>query len=302
MNSTSDIDATIVITTKNRKDELSNAVESALNQRAKVEVIVIDDGSTDGTSDFVKSRYPTVRLITHPVSVGLIVSRNEGAALSLSEFIFSIDDDAIFTSPEVVSQTLRDFADERIGAVAIPYSDVNRDGVVRQKSPDDGEIWITDRFVGTAHALRRSVFLRLGGYRAFLFHQGEESDYCIRMLDAGYVVRLGSADLIHHFESPKRDTWRMDVYGRRNDLLFVYLNHPLSRLPRHMCIKVLRGVWWSIKARRPWRLLQGFSMGLVGICKYHRVRSPVKVRIADLHYMLAQRGSARLNDVAKCIL
>ena len=44
-------------------------------------------------------------------------------------------------------------------------------------------------------------------------HQGEESDLCIRMLAAGYVVRLGSSDPIHHFESPKRSFSRMDHFG-----------------------------------------------------------------------------------------
>ena len=46
--------ASVVITTKNRKEELLKAVESALSQRGLLEVIVIDDGSTDGTADELK--------------------------------------------------------------------------------------------------------------------------------------------------------------------------------------------------------------------------------------------------------
>jgi hypothetical protein len=47
------------------------------------------------------------------------------------------------------------------------------------------------------------------------------------MLAAGYVVRAGTSDPIHHFESPRRDFQRMDHYGPRNALLFVYQNVPM---------------------------------------------------------------------------
>ncbi len=83
-----------------------------------------------------------------------------------------------------------------------------------QSPPNTSGTWITDTFIGTAHALRRDIFLKLGGYRDHLVHQGEESDFCIRMLDAGYLVRLGRSDPINHWESPKRDLRRMDFYGR----------------------------------------------------------------------------------------
>src|SRR5205085_2849136 len=51
----------------------------------------------------------------------------------------------------------------------------------------------------------------------------------------GFVVRLGCADPIHHFESPQRDLRKMDYYGARNSVLFAWQNIPLPfvlvRLP-----------------------------------------------------------------------
>src|SRR5437899_4184715 len=153
--------AGIVITTKNRKEELRVALQSAFRQTIQPELMVVDDGSTDGTSEMVRSEFPRVILHHFEQSKGCIVRRNDGARLAKCDVIFSIDDDAAFGVSEVVEQTLIEFDSPRVGAVAIPYSDVKKDGLVRQKAPDREGIWVTDRYIGTAHAVRRDVFLKL---------------------------------------------------------------------------------------------------------------------------------------------
>jgi glycosyltransferase involved in cell wall biosynthesis len=181
--------ATVAIVTKNRKSELPTAIRSALAQTAAPEVLVIDDGSSDGSAEMVEREFPGVRLIRRQESKGLIVRRNEAAHAAQAPIVFSIDDDAEFLSANTVEQTLAEFNDPRIGAVAIPYIEPNKGNRLEQRAPDAHGPWITDCFKGTAHALRRDIFLELDGYRDRLVHQGEERDYCIRMLSAGLVVR-----------------------------------------------------------------------------------------------------------------
>jgi glycosyltransferase involved in cell wall biosynthesis len=238
--------ASIVIATRNRQNELQAAVASALGQNEAAEVIVIDDGSTDGTPSMMATQYPHVRFIRHNVSKGYIVRRNEGASLASGRVLFSIDDDAVFSTPAIVQQVLLQFDSPCIGAVAMPFVDVRKGPAVQQHAPDAGAVYCTDSFVGTAHAIRRDVFLRLGGYRERLVHQGEEGDFCVRMLDAGFVVRLGVSDPVHHFESPTRDLQRMDHDGVRNAVLFAWQNVPLPpvlvRLPG-TALKCLAYTW-----------------------------------------------------------
>src|SRR4051794_13985700 len=121
--------ASVVITSRNRKDDLLNAIDSCLTQSVPLEVLVFDDASTDGASAailerFPPDRFPQVRLFTEPKAVGYIVLRNKGARLARSNFIFSIDDDAIFTTSTVVETTLKDFQHPRVGAVAIPFKNI----------------------------------------------------------------------------------------------------------------------------------------------------------------------------------
>jgi len=285
------MDASVVIITRNRKEELRRAVRSACCQAVQLEVLVIDDGSDDGTSEMVRSEFPTVRVERSKVSRGYIFQRNRAASLAHGKVIFSIDDDAEFSSSNVIERTLQDFSDRRIGAVAIPYLEPLRDNQIRQAAHDAAEIWVTDRFVGTAHALLRGLFLKLGGYREHLLHQGEEGDYCLRMLEAGYVTCLGSADPIYHYESSKRSFERMDFYGRRNDILFAWHNVPMPYLPIHLVATTLNGfAHVATRAKHPFRMLSGIMNGYRDCARRWSKRRPVRASVYRLHRRLKKRG------------
>ena len=151
--------ASIVITTKDRKEDLRNALSSCLKQVGEIEVVVVSAASTDGTDEMVKSEFPCVHLIIHKESTGYIVRRNQAAQAASGDVIVSIDDDAEFSSPYVVRDAIKDLQrSEKIGAIAIPYLEPNKENRMLQKSPDES-IWITDRFIGTSHLLRKDIFL-----------------------------------------------------------------------------------------------------------------------------------------------
>jgi glycosyltransferase involved in cell wall biosynthesis len=252
----------VVVTTRNRRDELHRALASVFAQSVRLDVIVIDDGSGDDTAAMVREHFPGARLIRHEQSRGLIVRRNEGVRDASTNIVISIDDDAAFSSGDIVGQTLRDFSHDRIGAVAMPYVDINRGPEIRQRAPGADTIYVTDRFIGTAHALRRDVFLDIGGYREDLVHQGEEGDYCVRMLERGFVVRLGTAEPIHHFESARRDFRRMDYFGARNALLFAWQNVPMPYVMWHLPAVAMRLAAHTLRPARLVTRLSGMTAAL----------------------------------------
>ena len=161
----------VVISTRNRLDELRKAVTSALHQTAKPDVVVMDDCSNDGTANAITREFTQVRVIRSEAATGYISQRNRAARLVSAPVIFSIDDDAVFSSPYVVEQTLVEFDHPRIGAVAIPFVDVHRGPNVLHKPPNKGGVYTIYSFIGTSHAVRRDVFLALGGYDEILVHQ-----------------------------------------------------------------------------------------------------------------------------------
>ncbi len=289
--------ATVLITTKDRRDELRVAVASALAQDAAVEVLVVDDGSSDGTSAMLAEAFPAVRVIRDDVSRGLIVQRNRGAREARAPVVFSLDDDAEYTAPDTVSATLREFSHPRVGAVAMPHVDVNQGPAVKTRAPDGAAIWVTSSYIGTAHALRRDVFLALGGYRESLVYRAEEADLCLRMLAAGFVTRLGAAAPIHHHESPRRDSRAMVLYGRRNDILFAWHNTPMPYAVGRLAKVTADSARMAARSGRARDVWDGVVAGYRDGFRDRGARRPVPRRVYALSRSLRLRGPARLEDV-----
>ena len=88
----------ILITTKNRKKDLSFTLDkiNPLINNQSVECIVYDDGSSDGTYEYVVENYPTILIKRNSASKGLIYCRNEMLNYTQADYAISLDDDAHF--------------------------------------------------------------------------------------------------------------------------------------------------------------------------------------------------------------
>jgi glycosyltransferase involved in cell wall biosynthesis len=84
---------TCIIPTRDRRDMVLQAVGSVMGQEGEVsEVIVVDDGSLDGTTEAVRMRYPEVRLVSTP-GLGPGAARNRGVAASRGDVFMFLDSD-----------------------------------------------------------------------------------------------------------------------------------------------------------------------------------------------------------------
>ncbi len=295
--------ASIVIPTRNRREILRENLLAAGRQTVPVEIVVVDDGSTDGTPEMMRGEFPHVRYAHFAGEPrGPAFTRNRGSEMASTPILFPIDDDAVLVSPRTVEQTLAEFDSARIGAVGIPFINVKKDrSLVLQRAPSAEEVYVCHAFVGAAHALRRKVFLALGGYREPLFYMGEEGDYCIRMLNAGYVTRVGRADPIHHHESPQRASWRADYYGRRNDVLFAWQNVPAPSLPFQVLGTTVKGTLFAFKVGRPWHMLRGLTSGYLACLGGKVPRQPVRRHIYHLFRRLKRDTVVPLSQLEQLL-
>jgi glycosyltransferase involved in cell wall biosynthesis len=163
-----------VIPTYNRVAWLAQSIESCLGQTEKdVEVIVVDDCSTDGT-DLLLQHYvdnPRVKLIKNDKNQGAGKSRNIGAAVASSDIIAVMDSDDICVDIRA-EETLRWFEkNPESELVTFPYITVNYfDEVIGSDpgQPFDHEAFkkngSVSYFSNPASAHRKKPFLEMGGY------------------------------------------------------------------------------------------------------------------------------------------
>jgi glycosyltransferase involved in cell wall biosynthesis len=289
--------ATIVFTTHNRCDILRQALQAAQQQTIAVKILVMDDASSDGTTSMMATEFPAIEYHRTEKSVGPCYQRNRGIELANTPIVFPLDDDSILQSPHTIAQTLAEFNDERIGAVAMPFQNILQESKVHTQAPDQAHIYLTHAYVAAAHAVRRSTFLDAGSYREFFFYMGEEGDLCIRLLQAGYFVRLGTADPIHHLQPPNRISKRADTFGRQNDILFYYCNAPSQYLWFHLIGTAINGLKFGFKVKRPVNMLEGLFKGSWIAWQQTHIREPIKDEYFKLYRLLKQRQYVPIEEI-----
>ncbi|MBW1802911.1 MAG: glycosyltransferase family 2 protein, partial [Deltaproteobacteria bacterium] len=87
-------DVSVIIPTFNRADRVPRAVSSVISQTfTDYEIIVVDDGSDDGTKDFLAQFHDNIRYISHPKNIGVSAARNSGIKASRYPLIAFLDSD-----------------------------------------------------------------------------------------------------------------------------------------------------------------------------------------------------------------
>lgn len=222
---------TIGIVTHNRAESLRTCLASlaAVAERL-AEVIVVDDTGDVPLEGALGAAPVPVRLIRQSGGEGYIVARNRIVREAATEAVLLMDDDAALIDGASIETALALF-DSNPAVAAIAFSMADRDGSAwhptMQPAPVDYACYVGS-FIGFAHLLRRSLFLRLSGYREAFHFYGEEKDYCLRAAAAGFdVVYLPQARVMHAPDPTGRDAVKYARYTIRNDCLFALYNEPL---------------------------------------------------------------------------
>ena len=226
---------TVGVVTKNRPASLRECLLSlAVLGDVLSEVIVVDDTS-DVPADRALVDLPAaisqeLRVIRQTRHEGYIVARNTIMREAATDYVLLMDDDAALLDGESIRDALRLLdAHPRIGAIACAMAE--RDGSpwhpATQPAPVDYTCYVPT-FIGFAHILRRRLFIDLAGYRESFHFYGEEKDYCLRMLDAGFnIVYMPRARVVHAPDPAGRSRSKYVRYVIRNDCLFALYNEPL---------------------------------------------------------------------------
>lgn len=251
----------ILITTKNRLTDLVFTLEKIkyLLKKDNVECVVFDDGSTDGTYDYVKENFPEVQLRSNAVSKGYIFCRNKMLNETKADYAISLDDDAHFVTENPLGFIHAHFEENtNCGLLALrifwgleePVSILNY-----EKSHQ------VQGFVGCAHVWRMKAWQDIPHYPEWFVFYGEEDFASCQLFKKNWTVNYLPEVLVNH---------RVDVKSRRNNSDYgvrlrrslrsgwylYFLFYPIILIPKKMGysiwiqlkLKVFKGDFIALKA------------------------------------------------------
>ncbi|WP_441249405.1 bifunctional polysaccharide deacetylase/glycosyltransferase family 2 protein [Kitasatospora sp. McL0602] len=187
----------VIVPAYNERAGIEAAVRSLLASDHPVEILVVDDGSTDGTADLVESlRLPGVRVLRQQ-NAGKPAALNTGLRAASYELVVMVDGDTVF-EPDAVRMLVQPFADPSVGAVSGNAKVVNRGGLLGRWQHIEYVIGFNlDRRLfdlaqcmptvpGAVGGFRRSALLRLGGVSEDTL--AEDTDLTMALCRAGWRV------------------------------------------------------------------------------------------------------------------
>ena len=218
----------VYLPTKNREALLRRAVESVLTQSyARLELLVIDDGSTDGTGsylDSVRNEDNRVRVLRNETSLGAPLSRNLAIREARGEFVTGLDDDDYFHPQRIAAFVGEWHLHEQIGQQfsCLFSQDVTERGGERFASARAGAVRWEDLFyanvIGNQIFARRETLIAAGLFDPEM-PAWQDLDLFIRVLKHGGPAKLVDAELYYMNADPRPD--RISV-GSNNRILRAY--------------------------------------------------------------------------------
>ena len=228
---------TIVIVTRDRRDELLTTVARLRETASAAPIVVVDNASTDGTAAAVRQRHrDDVTVIELGRNMGG-AGRNVGVRLASTPYVAFSDDDswwapgALERAAEVLDRCPRLAVvaarvlvgvDERLD----PVSEAMRDSPLPAEPDLPGPAVLG--FVACGAVVRRDAYLAAGGFHELLGVGGEEQLLAIDLTSAGWGLAYVDSVVAHHHPSPVRDPVARRRREAANRLLTALLRRPLG--------------------------------------------------------------------------
>jgi N-acetylglucosaminyl-diphospho-decaprenol L-rhamnosyltransferase len=260
----------IVVVAADSGPLLGTCIESALNATARIEVILVDNASSDGEVDRVAARHadePRLRVIRNRANIGFGPAANVGATDARGDAILVLNPDCRLQASTVARMRSALATDRAIGVLGVNVRDpdgaparANRrrdptmrraalemSGMARLERPfrrlagvevrtppvDDRDLEDVDAVSGACMMLPHAIYDRVGGFDAGYFLHVEDLDLCRRVRDAGLRVVFAQAiDVVHEQGSSSRKRpWFVMAHKHRGMWRYFVKFDPAARNP-----------------------------------------------------------------------
>jgi N-acetylglucosaminyl-diphospho-decaprenol L-rhamnosyltransferase len=199
-------------------------------QASNLQIIVVDNASTDGSPEMVRAEFPHVHLIVNDENRGFTAANNQGLAVAEGRYLLLLNPDTEVVGDALATMIQYMDGHPEVGALGpqLRYADGSQQSSRRRfptfatalvestviqewwhdnrvlrryylADTSDDAIQAVDWLVGACLLVRREAYEQVGGLDEGFFMYSEEMDWCKRIKDAGWlIVYLPTATVIHH--------------------------------------------------------------------------------------------------------
>lgn len=260
----------IIIVSWNTQDLTRKCITSILRaeHNFELEVLVVDNASSDGTQAMVAAEFPQVKLIANTENMGFGRGCNEGLKNTQAENIFFLNPDAE-VEPKAL-QYMVDYLDShpKVGALgcALRYPDGTTQRAYynfysffgslldnqlikkRLKAATEETTRSVDWVIGAVFMVRRSVLDQVGTFDEDFFLYGEEMELQFRIRKAGWeIVYIPEVGAIHHAgKSAGQARLNSTIHNYRGRYLFIRKHYPFYSVWAYLAKAIFALMFWTV--------------------------------------------------------
>jgi N-acetylglucosaminyl-diphospho-decaprenol L-rhamnosyltransferase len=289
----SDTLTSVVVVTADSGDGIVDCVERVLHSTAAVEMIVVDNASSDGSIERLASHFgknPQIRILYNDRNLGFGAGCNRGAAVARGDAVLLLNPDCSIETDTIARLRVVLAADRGIGLVGAQQIDAQGqvDAASRRRDPllgralattfglsrfaahcpklagvemlacaENAAIEQVDAVSGATMLLPRNVFEQIGGFDEGYFLHCEDLDLCRRVRDAGFrVVCANDVRVVHGKGGSSRHRPVFVAWHKRRGMWRWFTKFdPAARNPVLRAV-VWCGIWTAFAASVPLLLLR----------------------------------------------
>lgn len=268
----------ICIANYNGMDIIDECLRSVMEQQGAVsiEILVHDDASNDGSADYVRTHYPSVKLICSDSNVGFCIANNRMAAAATGQYLLLLNNDASLFSDALLTLLTEARRLDQSAILTLPQFDATTGALVDRGClldpffnpvPNlDPERQDVAMVIGACLWIPKTLWDELEGFPEWFGSIAEDMYLCCRARLAGYAVRILTKSGYLHWQgssfggsrivdSRLSTTFRRRSLSERNKTFVMTVTCPAPffycLLPLHLTLLLIEGVVLaSIKRER----------------------------------------------------
>jgi GT2 family glycosyltransferase len=273
---------TAVFLAYNRKEQLGESLRRMRHESGypadRLDLIVVDNASSDGTVEMLRAEHPDVTVIESGANLGA-PAWNAGFAIARGDYVLILDDDA-YMPPGALERAARAAHEEDAGLVSFTIVSSYDENYRFNDSYKTGLL----SYWGCAALVSRAALGELGGYDPNIFIWGNELDLTMRLLDRGYThLHLPDVVAVHMKEPPENPQWEPRGV-RNNSRHWGYVAGKLMR-PGDAVLTVSALAMWAVVEglARDRTMFKGLRPVVAGFVAGVRHRAPVRPVVSSTY-------------------